>query len=207
MDINTTRLRCTLGWLATLLAWIVAALYSISTQCFSIPPSISDTFYTNACPVFMIILGASSFLLISYKGYDKQDDMISTIAGVFGLMICLFPTDPKLAPYLETVGVFQLPVNLSKIIHIVSAVIFFALLAYNSLFLFTKTGGNITPEKKKRNIVYKVCGIGMIASFLILLLPYFYIKVWLMEMIALLFFGVSWLTKADYYPWLFADKK
>ena len=47
----------------------------------------------------------------------------------------------------------------------------------------------------------------MLASFALLLLPYFYIQTWLVETVALLFFGISWLTKADYYPWLFADKK
>ena len=202
MDINTTRLRCTLGWLATLLAWIVVVLL------WSFPPSISDTYFTyEAGPVFMIILGASSFLLIAYKGYDKQDDIISTLAGIFGLMICLFPTEPTFQPHLENIGTFQLPVNICSTIHTISALIFFVLLAYNSMFLFTKTSGNMTPEKKKRNIIYRVCAIGMIASFLILLLPKFYIKVWLVEMIALVFFGISWLTKADCYPWLFADKK
>jgi len=45
----------------------------------------------------------------------------------------------------------------------------------------------------------------MVASFLILLLPNFSCKVWLMETIALFFFGVSFLTKADIYPWLFCD--
>ena len=64
----------------------------------------------------------------------------------------------------------------------------------------------MTENKKKRNIIFKVCGIGMIASFILLLLPIPHIT-WIVEAIALAFFGVSWLTKADYYPWLFADKK
>ena len=85
------------------------------------------------------------------------------------------------------------------------AMIFFVLLAYNSLFLFTKHGDIMTKNKRKRNIIYRVCGIGMIASFLILLLPSFKIQIWLVETIALFFFGISFLTKADYYPWLFAD--
>ena len=45
----------------------------------------------------------------------------------------------------------------------------------------------------------------MVASFLILLLPDFYIKVWLMEAIALFFFALSFLTKADVFPFLFCD--
>jgi hypothetical protein len=63
----------------------------------------------------------------------------------------------------------------------------------------------MTRNKKIRNIIYRVCGIGMVASFLILLLPDFYIKVWLMEAIALFFFALSFLTKADVFPFLFCD--
>ena len=65
----------------------------------------------------------------------------------------------------------------------------------------------MTKEKKTRNVIYRVCGVGMIASFLILLLPEFYIQIWLVETIALFFFGISWLTKANAYKILFADKK
>jgi len=36
-------------------------------------------------------------------------------------------------------------------------------------------------------VIYRVCGIGMLASFLIMLLPEFGIKVWLLETIALFF--------------------
>ena len=46
---------------------------------------------------------------------------------------------------------------------------------------------------------------GMLASFLIMLLPNFSCKVWLTEAFALFFFSVSFLTKADIYPWLFCD--
>jgi hypothetical protein len=63
----------------------------------------------------------------------------------------------------------------------------------------------MTRNKKIRNIIYRVCGVGMVASFLILLLPDFYIKVWLMEAIALFFFALSFLTKADVFPFLFCD--
>ena len=47
----------------------------------------------------------------------------------------------------------------------------------------------------------------MLASFLILLLPAFPIKVWLTETFALFFFGISFLTKAEIYPWLFCDPR
>lgn len=197
--INTKRLRCTIGWLGMILPWLVVLLRWV------FPDSISATYYTyEAGPVFMIILGSAALLLFTYKGYNTFDDIINTLAGVFGLCICLFPC--WIGRY-ELVGTFQLPVNISATIHNVSAIGFFGCLAYNSLFQFTKHGADgMTKEKKKRNVIFIISGIGMIASFLILLLPYFYIQIWLVETIALFFFGISWLTKANCYPWLFADK-
>jgi hypothetical protein len=204
MDINTKRLRCTLGWLAMLLPWLSVILSMVFGHT-SWPDSISITYYQfqTACPALMIILGSASILLFAYKGYEKKDDILNTIAGVFGLLILLFPTIHEDYP---VSGIFNLPSSVNTVIHLVSAVIFFGLLSINSLFLFTKSSGEMTKNKKIRNIIYRVCGIGMIASFALLLLPIYW-AVWLTEAIALLFFGISWLTKADYYPWLFADKK
>ena len=65
-----------------------------------------------------------------------------------------------------------------------------------------------TPKQPKiKNIIYRVCGIGMIASFLLLLLNYIpgvniYNIVWIVETIALFFFGLSWIVKADAFPFL-----
>ena len=89
----------------------------------------------------------------------------------------------------------------------ISAMLFFAILSYVSIFQFTKSGGEMSKQKKIRNIIYRVCGCGMLLSFLILVIPGFTIKVWLTEAIALLFFGISWLTKAQAYRWLVADKE
>lgn len=166
MRINTVRLRVLLGILATMLPIIVAVLYGF------IPPSISATYYTATCITpFMIILGASSILLMSYKGYTRLDDIILTIAGIMGLCICLFPCYTS---SVVLVGTFQIPAHISDIIHCIAAGIFFLLLAFNSFFLFTKGSGEPTRNKKIRNIIYRVCGIGMLAAFSLLLLPYFY---------------------------------
>lgn len=178
-----------------LLPWIVVLLI------WQFPPSISSTYYTNACAVFMIILGSASILLICYKGYERIDDIAFTSAGIFGLGICLFPCETDLYPI---VGTFNLPVQVSGIIHNICACCFFTLLSLSSIFLFTKSGGVVEGKKKIRNIIYIVCGIGMIGSFALFLLPNFYIKVWLIETIALFFFGVSWLTKANTYKFLFS---
>lgn len=198
--INTRRLRCTIGWLGMILPWLIVLLLR------NFPPSISATYYTyEAGPVFMIVLGSASLLLFTYKGYDIFDDIINTLAGVFGLCICLFPCHHSVYDF---VGTFQTPVGISSTIHDISALLFFGCLAYNALFQFTKHGAEeMTKEKKKRNVIFIISGIGMVASLSLMLLPYFYIRTWLAEAIALFFFGISWLTKANCYPWLFADKK
>lgn len=208
--IDTKKLRCTIGWLGMSLSIIVLALALIYGYGF--PDSISLTYYFEPCIApFMMILGAAGVQLYSYVGYDKHDDIICTLAGIFGFGICLFPcgTAPRLDADLM-VGTFQLYHDISGWIHNICAIAFFGLLAYNSLFLFTKTTGEMTANKKKRNIIFRVCGIGMIASFLVLI-PVNIFKVWggtwAVEMVALIFFGVSWLTKADRYKVLFADPK
>jgi hypothetical protein len=197
MRINTLRLRAMLGWLGMLLPWIVVLLVGY------FPDSISATWYTNACTVFMIILGSASILLISYRGYEKIDDIILTSSGVFGLGICLFPCAIPNSP--DKVGTFMIDVSTSNTIHFVCAIAFFVLLAYNSFFLFTKSSGEMTKKKRMRNIIYRVCGVGMVASFIIIAFPYFPCQTWITEALALFFFGISFLTKADIYPWLFCD--
>jgi hypothetical protein len=157
----------------------------------------------------MIILGIASGLLMNYRGYTKLDDILNTIAGACGLGVCLFPCIVAGRPL---VGTFQLPVGLSNVLHTIAAVGFFGILAYNSLFQFTKGSDNPTPNKKKRNVIYIVCGIGMVLSFValgiasagLIKIPH---VVWWIEAVALLFFGISWLTKADCIPFLFADPK
>ena len=142
MRINTVRLRLIIGWLGMLLPWIVVILN------LGFPPSISATYFVARCITpFMIILGSASLLLISYKGYDWKDDAVLTGSGIAGLGICLFPCIPS--DSLDSIvgllgGTFGIPAAASNLIHLICAIIFFALLAYNSFFLFTKSEGEMT---------------------------------------------------------------
>lgn len=214
--INTTRLRCTIGWLGMLLPWIVLILSG--AYGYGFPDSISATYYIPTCVTpFMIILGSAGLLLFSYKGYDRQDDIVCTVSGIFALGICLFSCKIEhlterwieLAT-LTNVGTFQIIPNVSGVLHNICAFGFFGLLAYNSLFLFTKSGGEMTDSKKKRNVIFRVCGIGMVVSFLAIVpvsIFEWWGGTWIIEAIALAFFGISWLTKANCYYWLFAEKQ
>lgn len=204
--INTNKLRCWIGWLGMSLPWIVLAL-SLSFG-YGWPGSISATYFIDPCITpFMIILGSASILLFNYNGYSPLDNLLNSLAGVCGLGVCLFPCA---ATYAERVGTFQFPTEVSDTFHLVSSIGFFGILAYNSLFQFTKGSDNPTPKKRKRNIVFRVCGVGMVLSFLAIIpctlfpVPH---ATWWIEMFALTFFGISWLTKANCYKVLFADPK
>ena len=189
-----------------LLPWIVAILYLCEKKFF--PQSISATYFAETCITpFMIILGSAGLLLLTYDGYDNQDRIICSIAGAMALCVCIFPCSATDA---SNTGTFMLPTKLSGWIHNISAIIFFALLAYNSFFLFTKGSKNPTDNKKKRNLIFRICGIGMVASFALLIplnLLNIRVSMWIVEALALIFFGVSWLTKSQCYSWLFADKE
>lgn len=204
VTINTKRMRIMIGILGILLPWLVALIT------LSWPGSISETYYSLfAVGTFMVVLGSAGILLVNYKGYEKIDDITATIAGIFGILICLFPMTYLPDPATLT-GILHLPSNISNIFHCISAFGFFGTLAFMSFFLFTKSDGEMTKQKKIKNIIYRICGIGMMGSFLLMLLNLFdwapYNLTWIVEAIALFFFGVSWIVKSDAIPFL-QDKR
>lgn len=205
VTVDTKRMRIMIGILGMILPWLVALIL------LAWPPSISATYYSlSAVGTFMVILGSAGMLLINYKGYEKIDDITATIAGIFGILICLFPMQYDYAPETLT-GILSLPSNISNIFHCISAAGFFAVLSFMSFFLFTKTSGNMTKQKKIKNIIYRVCGVGMLASFALFLLNFIpgfvcFNLTWIIEAIALFFFGISWIVKSDAFPFL-SDRK
>lgn len=163
--------------------------------------SISATYYITS---FLTgILTAAAIVLMCYDGYDWRDNVVTTISGAFGIMIVLFPCNCTVAT--DYVGAFQLPVSVFNLVHCFSACAFFILLSINSLFLFT-LGESGTKMKKIRNIIYRVCGIGMLSALILMVLPVnFFAKTFIVEAIALTFFGISWLVKGQVFN-LFSDK-
>lgn len=192
------RIRNYAGFLGMILPWLslIGALlvnhFTPLGEKFWSDLSISATYYVT--PALVGVLTAASIVLMCYDGYDLQDNIVTTVSGVFGILIVLFPCDCSIAA--ERVGYFQLPVEWSSRVHCTAAVIFFCLLAYNSLFLFTKSATQKTFKKEMRNFVYRICGIGMVVSMALMPLPiHFPAKTWWVETVSLTFFGVSWLVK------------
>lgn len=199
-DLWLRRIRNLAGFLGMILPWISLIGAIIVSKTTGVPAefwptlSISATYYI--CPALTGILTAASVVLMCYDGYSLRDNIVTTISGVFGIMIVLFPCACTVSG--EMVGFFQLPVATSNTIHCASACAFFILLSINSLFLFTLGEKEPTKQKKIRNIIYRVCGIGMLCALILMVLPVsFFAKTFVVEAIALTFFGISWLVKGQ----------
>lgn len=170
--------------------------------------SISATYYLS--PALAGVLTAASIVLMCYDGYSLIDNIITTISGVFGIGIVLFPCSVGWHNSTDAVGFFQIAMHTSNMIHCFCASVFFVLLAFNSFFLFTKTDdfNSMTDGKKKRNKVYRICGLGMLIFMILQVLSVVisFIPGWftmINEIALLFFFAVSWLTKGGL---IFRDK-
>jgi len=172
-------------------------------SCTQVQNSISHYYFTIMGDLYVGTLSAVAMFLISYKGYNKTDDVASSLAGIFALGSAYFATsnNPDIACSMRV-----LPDQMwREIVHYASSALFFITLAFISLFLFTKSEGGITDRKKIRNVVYRTCGIVMLAA-LILIVIYKssswmqlnmakYKPVFFLEWLALIAFGTSWLVK------------
>lgn len=195
------RIRNFLGTLGCLLP-----VLSILGACFSpnkIYPdwwtSISITYYSS--PVLIAILSAVSIFLILYRGYNGWDTAVNTIAGIAGLCVVCFPCEASWIDETARVGMFWIPVYVTKWIHYSTAFVLFIMLALNSMLLFSKS------DNEKKNRLYKICGwviIGDLALFAMNAL-FFHIKwtVIVNETIMLFAFGLSWLVKGHIFDKFF----
>lgn len=167
--------------------------------------SISATYYLT--PAMAAILVPACIVMICYIGYDRQDNIITTLSGIFGILLVMFPCKVSWIPDGTPVGFFNIPIEISHIVHCISSILFFGLLAYNILFLFTKSDKEtISEEKRLRNKIYRFCGIGMfIAGICFVILTLFHIKGGLtivIEIIMLNLFGIAWLVKGRAFKFL-----
>ncbi|WP_433285533.1 DUF998 domain-containing protein [Pseudonocardia sp. CA-142604] len=159
--------------------------------------SVSAYYYTGMRGVLVGSLCAIGVFLLSYR-FGKADDLLGDVAGIAAIGLALFPTAPEGGGtgWVQVVGV----------VHLVFAAVFFIALAIFSLFLFTRTDGDMTPRKIVRNVVYRVCGWVIVACLVLAVLTDLFVgdavKVeyrplfWL-ETVAVLAFGVSWLVKGE----------
>ncbi len=178
----------------------VLAFGKMLSQGGGVQSSISGYYYTDMRNIFVGSLCAIGVFLLSCKGYDRRDKIAGYLACVFAIGVALFPTTPY-------TGATPLDKLIGKL-HWSFAALLFLTFAYFSLRLFTQTAPDKMPTRRKfqRNTVYRVCGYIILACIFFLaivalpsvkalveqLSPVF----WL-ESLAIIAFGVSWLTKGE----------
>ena len=199
--ISYLTLRKVIGFLGVMLPCAVSlgawAVFRTGLQ-----SSISSYYYTGTRDVFVGALWAIGFFLLSYRGYEPIDAITGNLGSAFALGVALFPTAPDLNPSPSAVIIGYL--------HQACAGLFFFTLIFFSLFLFTKTNphGRPTRRKLQRNVIYRVCGIAMAICILLMTIYTFlpepaaaplkpFKPIFWLETIAIVSFGISWLTKGE----------
>lgn len=195
--ISYLKLRKAVGLIGIALPLVLVA-GTVVVRGFSIEPSISDYYYTHMRNVFVGSLWAMAVFFLSYRGYDRKDDLAGDVACVFAIGVALFPTYP--ARELTTID------RIFGALHLLSAAALFLTLAYFCLVLFRKGSADMTPRKLQRNRVYTVTGYTMLACIVAIGLlwipsPLAELKGWdavfWLEAIALWAFGWSWFVKGE----------
>jgi hypothetical protein len=204
-----THLQQIIGIIALLLP-VVVAIGNMGFNGIELKGSISAYYYTPMGGVFVGALCALAVFFLSYNYRPlpkfRLDNILSTLASAVTVGVALFPTtsDAATASGSEKFVAF---------LHLVCACALFVLLAIFSLFLFTQTGdGGMTPEKARRNQVYRGCGAVIVASIVLVVAsnivdpPSSWHALFWLESVGVVAFGVSWLVKG-YGPPLWADRR
>lgn len=201
-------LRRAVGIIGVSLPIVLLAGSIIIFHCGEIQGSISKYYHTVMRNVFVGSLCAVALFLWAYKGY-KRDEMDSkymipdnpagNLAALFALGVAFFPT--FIGPESLTSCITEeYPRKVIGNIHLFSALMFFLMLAYFSIFLFTK------GKSKNENRLYKICGYTILGCIITIVIYLYLLKnnfpqlqkikpVFWLEALALWAFGVSWLKK------------
>ncbi|HSY03380.1 MAG TPA: hypothetical protein VK819_14555 [Acidobacteriaceae bacterium] len=192
------QLRTTVGWIALGLP-LSLLLYSwVMRGERVLPASISAYYYTPMRNVLVGCLCAIGFFNLSARGYEWRDEVAGIVSAICALGLAFCPTFPPWggSPVQRRMGA----------LHNYFAEVFFITLAIMCLALFRTTAANRTRtrNKRRRNMVYTVCGglmavCGVVDFICHRMRP---IPQWgpvgsifCCEMVALEAFGVAWLVK------------
>ena len=205
----------TIGYLAIFLALFLMLANILVTEYWEVQPSISHYYYTPVRDLFIGNLFVVAVFLYFYKGNGAWDNRLTNIASYSAFVVALVPT------YFDSNGKYQqeevsflIKFPYHEHVHLAAAGVFLLALALLSLTSFPQT--NLTDKelltsKIIRNRIYYLCGWSIIV-FVVLdgLALYYRLEqnfgfpfVFVCEAVALICFGVSWLTKGGV---LFQDK-
>gem|GEM_PF-881301 len=109
--------------------------------------SISGHYYTPIHAIFIGTLCCLGICMLSYKGYSRLDNILSSLAGIAALAVGLFPTDipSKLSDQFENEKgklVFDylvlIPVKYAGLVHLVCAISLFVILTIFAGLIFPR---------------------------------------------------------------------
>jgi hypothetical protein len=207
-------MRRAIGILGFTLPLIMLAGSYLFGDCKEVQMSISTYYYTNMRNIFVGYNCAVALFMFAYRGHDWMDNLAGYLGCVFALGVAFLPCNVN--P--DQACLFKVPSHDPLIgrLHNLSALFYFIILIVYSLFLFPKTHMNrvtgesliMQPQKKKRNLVYYICGSIMTVSLILIIFYLYYMDdfypglkqlnpVFWLESIVLFSFGISWLTKGQ----------
>lgn len=217
---------------------------------FCVQSSISHYYYLPFLgSIFVGSLGFIGVFMMCYPGHSPADFWMSFVGGFFALLVAIFPTaldgcasDTYTAQaFVERSLLNGAPQNSvefdyilsiaglevsTKVIHALSAIVLFVILAWFALWSFRRDNGEgvskanavhiLSKQKTWRNRIYLVSGLVIVLSLGVLL--YLYVKgltfaqgytgdsafppFFFFEALVLMAFGFSWLVKGRLIPWL-----
>jgi len=188
-------LRILIGATGMLLPFLLIIGNLIANRTLHIEFSVSD-YYDNgtAGDILVGVLFVLGFFLMAYKGFDRLDSLTANLGCVFALGVALCPTTSSN--------------QVVHILHFVFAMLLFSTFIFFSIYLFRKSDPKkkCTRQKNKRNSIYLACGIIMIVSIASIVVSIFWLEkvsqqyhlVFWFESLALISFGFSWITKAEF---------
>lgn len=187
-------LRTLIGAIGIALPIFMVAGCFIYGGCSEIQDSISDYYHTGVRDIFVGFLFVLGFFLLSYRGYDRIDNIVASLGFVFALGVALCPTQ----------SCYKVIQNL----HFVSAGLLFSVFIYFSIFLFRKGEEKAKRKRRKnqRNNIYLACGVLIIFCMICIALSFVFLTkeqltaykpVFWFESFALWLFGFSWLIKGQ----------
>lgn len=177
--------------------------------------SISHYYFTRSNSVFIVTVSLLAIFLLLYKGHEREDFYLSSIAAFAALLLVLYPTDniTKVcndeAAIWSTTFLRESDYTTFRVrFHYGCAAVFLLCLAYMSIVSFTRPTGDNSRGKKIRNWIYRGCGIVMLTCLAFIGMRFFEVGIdpkvydanqltfWF-ESGAVFFFGISWLTKGE----------
>lgn len=198
-------MRVTVGVLGLIIGILLPLITALVTQCFHIQESISHYYYTIAGDVFVGLLCAVAFFLISYPGNGEWEDIWTNVAGGCAVGVAFFPTSYRQLNTSCTKFSYLYPDFVSWL-HLGFAAAFFLILGYVAFCQFPVPGlQQVNGISKRRKLFYKGCGLLMWACILALSPMLFSDSykhflsvnklVFALEVVALLAFGTCWFIK------------